>query len=316
VTDDKGATGTTTVPVTVNADRPPVASLTTAVADRTVSVDASASSDPDGKVAALAWDFGDGSTGTGATATHTYAADGTYTVTVTVTDDAGVATTEHADVTVWLPQTLAEDAFDRTVTGGLGTAGTGGAWTASAGATRQSVTPGAAALALTTGTNTGSYLGDVSQTSADVTTSVSLSAAPTGTGTAVYVVGRRVGTNQEYRARLRFLPNGTVGIALTKLAGTSSEALIGSEVIVPGLTYPPGAVLDVRVRVVGTGTTQLAASVWAHGATEPGTPTVSRTDDTGSLQVAGSVGLSAYLYGSATAPNTVTFSRFAATVAH
>jgi hypothetical protein len=122
-----------------------------------------------------------------------------------------------------------------------------------------------------------------------------------------------VTTNQEYRARLRFLANGTVGLAITRLSGTSSEALVGSEVLVPGLTYTPGQVLRVRLQVSGTGTTTLAASVWVDGATEPATPTITRTDTTASLQASGSVGLSAYLSSSATAPVAVRFSSFSAT---
>ena len=51
---------------------PPVASFTVAVDGLTVSVDASASYDPDGEIVDFDWDWGDGSTGTGMTATHTY----------------------------------------------------------------------------------------------------------------------------------------------------------------------------------------------------------------------------------------------------
>ncbi|RBY95121.1 radical SAM protein [Blastococcus sp. TF02-8] len=314
VTDDRGATATLTQQVTVVANQAPTAVFGSQVADRLVALDASASSDTDGRVASYAWNFGDGSTGTGATTSHTYAADGTYRVTLTVTDDDGATAVSTADLAVSAPVVLAADAFDRTVTGGLGTADVGGAWTTANGTTRLSVAPGTATMALAApGNLTGAYLGAVSQTSADLRTTVSLSAAPTGTGTAVYVTGRRVGANLEYRARLRFLPNGTVGVMMSRLAGSSTETAIGSEVIVPGLTYTPGQQLEVRVRAWGTGTTQLTASVWAAGATEPGTPTVSRSDATPELQAAGGVGLSAYLFGSATAPLDVRFTGFSVT---
>jgi hypothetical protein len=163
------------------------------------------------------------------------------------------------------------------------------------------------------GNLTGSFLGAVSQTSADLTTTFSLSAAPTGSGASVYVTGRRVGTNLEYRARLRFLANGTVGLAFTKLAGSTSEVLVGSEVIVPGLTYTPGTALSVRVQISGTGTTQLAATVWAAGSAQPAAAQVIRTDSEAALQAAGGVGLSAYLSGSATAPLAVRFTALSVT---
>jgi PKD repeat protein len=314
VTDDKGATATTTVPVTVIANRAPVAVFTPSVSDRTIAVDGSGSGDPDGRVAGLTWDFGDGSTATGATATHTYAADGTYRVTLTVADDDGTTTSTGQDLAVSAPVVLATDTFNRTVPAGLGTADTGGAWTMSNGTTRQSVAPGAATLRLDApGNLTGSFLGDVSASSADVRTAISLSAAPTGSGTSVYVTGRRVTTNQEYRARVRFLADGSVGVTMSRLAGSTAETFIGAEVIVPGLTYTPGTALRVRLQVSGIGTTQLAATVWRTDATEPATPTVTRTDTTASLQAPGGLAVSAYLFGSATAPVVVRVADFSAT---
>ena len=298
----------------------PTARFTSTAADLVATLDGSGSTDPDGTVAAHAWEFGDGTRGTGAKASHTYATAGTYQVTLTVTDDDGATARVTQPVTVTAPApapapgVVASDAFDRTVSGGLGTADVGGAWTAQAGATRQSVAPGTATMQLpTAGTNTGSHLAGVSQTRTDLRTSVSLSAAPTGGGTYVHVTGRRVAVNQEYRARLRFLADGRVAVGITRLAGTATEALVGTEVLVPGLTYRPGDVLQVRLRVTGTGTTDLAATVWA-GATEPTAPTLTRTDTTASLQAAGGIGLAAYLTGSSTAPVAVRFGPVTATV--
>jgi PKD repeat protein len=307
------ATDATAVRVTgfrvmaVGADEPenaaPTAAFTATAAGLQVSVDGSASADPDGSVASYAWTFGDGTTGTGATAAHEYAAAGTYRVTLTVTDDTGATgeTTQQVEVTAPAEvPVLAGDAFGRTVSGGLGTADVGGAWTASAGGSRLSVTPGAAELALPgKGNNTGAYLGEVSETGADIRTSFRLSSMPTGGGTYLYVVGRRVDAANEYRVNVKVAADGRVSLILNRLAG-GTEAWPGGEVVVPGLTYTEGMTLNARVQVSGTGTTTIAATVWADGQAEPAAPHLLRTDSTEALQVPGSVGLTAYRPSSAT----------------
>jgi YVTN family beta-propeller protein len=59
--------------------------------DVPVSLDASASKDPDGAIAAFAWSFGDGQSAslTTPTALHSYASPGTYSATLTLTDNEG-----------------------------------------------------------------------------------------------------------------------------------------------------------------------------------------------------------------------------------
>lgn len=64
----------------------PAASLAAATHILNVTVDAAASSDPDGDALTYRWDFGDGATASGPRAEHLYAWDGTYTVTLTASD--------------------------------------------------------------------------------------------------------------------------------------------------------------------------------------------------------------------------------------
>ncbi|MGY1809660.1 PKD domain-containing protein [Blastococcus sp. SYSU D00669] len=313
VTDEKGATGSASQLVTVSpANLPPTASFTSATSGLQVSVDGAGSTDSDGTVASYSWDWGDGSTdGTGVTATHAYAAAGTYTVTLTVTDDQGGTATTTRSVTVAAGVAhIARDTFDRTATNGLGTADVGGVWQASAGGTRQSVTPGVATLALpAAGNNTGSYL-NVSQTSSDLRAAFNLSAAPTGNGTYVYLTGRRVGTS-EYRVRVRLLADGRVGLALSRVSG-GTEAFPQGEVIVPGLTVAAGQTVNARVQTSGTGPTTVRATVWTTG-TEPATPQLTRTDTTAALQAAGGVGVSAHRPSGTTAATDVRVTGFAVT---
>ncbi|AEE47156.1 PKD domain-containing protein [Cellulomonas fimi] len=298
VTDDDGNTAQTSHDVTVTApppNQPPVASFTAATTGLTVQVDAGASSDPDGTVTQRSWSFGDGGTATGTTASHTYAADGTYTVTLTVTDDDGATAQTTRAVTVTTPPAdapFAADAFARTVSGGWGTADTGGAWSVAGGATNFSVASGVGAMRVTgAGFRLSGFL-PVSSTSADVRVDVALDAMPTGGGTDLEVAGRTVGTTDGYRARLKMLSTGVVRASIVGIsAGTTTTV---AQVNVPGLTYTAGQTLSVRFQADGTGTTALRLKVWPAGTPEPAAWTLTGSSTTAALQVAGGVGLSVY----------------------
>ncbi|MCW2706048.1 MAG: hypothetical protein JWQ37_4043 [Blastococcus sp.] len=324
VTDNDGATGTATSSVTVSGPPPanpaPTASFTVAANGLQVTANGSASSDTaPGTISSYTWNWGDDTTtpaGAASTVPHTYATAGTYTITLTVTDNGGATNSTTRNVTVAAATAeFARDAFGRTVpAGGWGNAEVGGAWTASVGGNRLSVTPGAGVMDLpTAGNNTGAFLGGVSQTSADIRTSIVVPVAPVGTaGTDAYVSGRRVGAGEEYRVRVRFYTNGTVGLVLSRLSGGAAEAFPGGEAIVPGLTYKPGDALNVRVQMFGTGTTTVRAMVWNATGAEPATWQMTRTDTTAALQVAGAVGLAAYRPGSNTSATSVRFTSFSA----
>lgn len=104
VTDNGGATSSTTKTVRVGPNQAPTAAFTddcrNAADYRFCKFDGSGSSDQDGSVNAWAWDFGDGSTGSGKQVDHQYRAAGRYTVTLTVTDDRDATHTATRTVTV------------------------------------------------------------------------------------------------------------------------------------------------------------------------------------------------------------------------
>ena len=299
VTDDDGDTGTATQDVTVTAPPPnevPIAAFTAAPSGLTVSVDGSASSDADGTVASYAWDFGDGSTGSGVTASHGYAAEGTFTVALTVTDDAGGTATTSQQVTVTAPpadDAVARDDFSRTAAGGWGAAQVGGPWTSSGVTSRISADGQAGAHLMYAGATQGSYLDGVSSSATEVLVTVGADKVPTGGGAFVSVQGRRVGT-EYYAARLRLQADGSVQLHVTR-GGTPVNGGV-----VSGLTYAAGDRLQVRLQVEGTSPTAVRAKVWKASATEPAAWRASMTDSTASLQAPGSLGITTYLFGTAT----------------
>ncbi|WP_370328126.1 PKD domain-containing protein [Euzebya sp.] len=97
VTDARGASASTTVPVSIS--QPPVAAFDVTCTHLECQFDASTSTDGS-EITSYAWDLGDGTTATGVTAAHTYANPGTYEVVLTVTDDTGLTATTSREVNV------------------------------------------------------------------------------------------------------------------------------------------------------------------------------------------------------------------------
>jgi len=269
--------------------------------------------EPYGRGAGYAWQFGDGATGAGPTASHTYAAPGSFTVSLTLTGNGGTtATTSHV-VSPTAAAVLAADSFNRTVASGWGNADTGGAWTTSSGA---SVAPGAGRLTIATpGGSASALLPGVVSSASDVTVTVAVDKVASS-GEYFYLVGRRVGTNREYRVIGQLRPDGTVAIGLSKLDNSATETLLKALAVAPGVTYGAGTSLTVRFAVTGTNPTSLRAKVWASGQAEPSAWATDQTDASASLQAAGGVGVRAYLSGSTSnAPVTFALTRFTAVAA-
>jgi PKD repeat protein len=104
VTDDDGATNSTSSTKTILWNDSPVAVFTesaeTVYTGETITFNATDSYDPDGNITSYFWDFGDGTNATGVIVEHSYADDGNYTVTLTVTDNIGATGTATATKTV------------------------------------------------------------------------------------------------------------------------------------------------------------------------------------------------------------------------
>ena len=117
VTDNGGATGSTSQTVTVTPpDQPPTAAFTSNCTGLACAF-TSTSTDPDGSVTAWSWTFGDGASSTEQNPSHTYAAGGTFTVNLTVTDNGGATGTAAHTVIVAPANSPPTASFTRTCTG-------------------------------------------------------------------------------------------------------------------------------------------------------------------------------------------------------
>ncbi|MCI0447421.1 PKD domain-containing protein [bacterium] len=94
VTDNDGATASSSKDVQVEKGQAPVASFVITPPAGQVGLafryDASASTDKDGKITKFEWKFGDGGSATGPIVTHIYNNSGIFDVTLSVTDDTGL----------------------------------------------------------------------------------------------------------------------------------------------------------------------------------------------------------------------------------
>ncbi|MBE7162705.1 MAG: PKD domain-containing protein, partial [Williamsia herbipolensis] len=273
-----------------------------------VAVDGSASTDPDGSIAAYDWTFGDGGTATGRTASHTYAAAGTYSVVLTVTDDRGARSSTTKSVSVAASTGIASDDFERSVTGGWGSADAGGGWSILAGsATAASVSGGTGTFTLAAG---GTRYATLPVSARDTTTTVRFSVdadATTGTAYAGIVARQMANLDDDYTVRAWLHPDGTVWLVAQR-----GSTVLGSAAV-SGITRAAGDSFDLRATVSGANPTTITAKLWRAGTAEPASSQLTVTDSTASVQGAGSAGLFGYRSGSATSTANVRFDTFRVT---
>ncbi len=289
------------------ANQPPVAVASGACTGLDCTFDGSASTDADGTIVSLAWSFGEGGTGSGPNPTHSYSSSGSYTATLTVTDDRGAEASQTTTVQAQGPVAppIARDDFERTVASGWGAAPVGGPWTTSVGA---SVTDGRGTVLVPRGSTRNLDLPGASARDTDLTFTVGANRALAGSGLYLTVAPRRTADSGQYRAPLRILSSGRVGVRLARTGATGAETSLTSEVLAPGLTLAAGDRLAVRVQVVGGSPTTLRAKVWVAGQPEPAAWTATATDATAGLQGVGGLRLATYVSSGAAAPSvTVTF---------
>lgn len=99
VTDNDGASHSSTQNITVSENAPPISAFS--FAETLLSVDfTDESTDADGTIDSWLWDFGDTNTSAAQNPTHVFAANGTYSVSLTVTDNLGATDESSQDVTV------------------------------------------------------------------------------------------------------------------------------------------------------------------------------------------------------------------------
>lgn len=288
-------------------NQPPVAVASGSCSGLVCTFSGASSTDADGTITSHAWSFGDGTTGSGPTATHSYAAPGSYTATLTVTDDRGAQASATATVVATTPSTppIARDDFERTVASGWGTAPVGGPWTTSAGA---SVGGGRGAVLVPRGSTRNLDLPGATARDTDLSLTIGADRPLAGSGLYLTVAGRRVADGSQYRAPLRVLATGKVGVRLARTSATGTETSLTSEVQPPGVTLAAGDRLAVRLQVVGGSPTTLRVKVWVAGQPEPAPWTATTTDGTPGLQTPGSLRLATYISSSsADAAVNVTF---------
>ena len=199
-----------------------------------------------------------------------------------------------------------DDTFTRNVTNGWGAPDATHAWQLNSSVTSFSVDGSVGKVSVPAGSGRGGTVTGVSATDVRVSTDLSLAQNGTGSGTYVSLMARANGTTS-YRSKLRYL-GGALTLTVGRMVNGTETTL--TTATVAGVTATPGLPLRFKLETEGTSPTTLRAKVWPSAAAEPSAWTVSATDSTAALQVAGTAGLDLYVSSSATATSVLSFDRF------
>lgn len=297
VTDSAGARSAVASQVVTAQHSAPTPDFSANVAERAVTVDASASTAFDGaSITQYVWNWGDGSPEeSGPTASHTYAADGSFTVTLTVTDSLGATATLTRTVLASSETLAAQDSFEREVAAGWGSAIVGGAWT---GSTGLAVTGGVGTISVGKSQTRNVSLDSLSLGDVDAQFDFATDRVADGGGLHVNAAVHK-SDQGAYRAKLRISATGVINVGVAKLVGTA-ETLVANRVLA-GFTYTAGQQLTVRVNSsTADGSTTVRVKVWPTGTAEPADWTVVGVDSEPILQGPGAFAFTAYASGSVT----------------
>lgn len=165
------------------------------------------------------------------------------------------------------------DIFDRTVSGGWGTADVGGTWTTSGGTgTDYSVGSGIGVHTLASVNVSRRSLLPAPAADFDLYCDIATDQLATGSSLTGGIIARAVDGDNLYTARLQFSSTQTITLSLRKRV-TATETELATLAL--GLTHV--ATTFYRIRFQGAGST-LRAKAWQAGAAEPGPWQVTATD--------------------------------------
>ena len=191
------------------------------------------------------------------------------------------------------------DTFDRQTTGGWGSAQRGGRWSVLGPTTGYGVKGGAATIALGDTDPRGGYLAGILQDRTDLQLTVRRTTAFNRGAVTLSVLGRRVSSTQDYRLLTRLQSDGSVALALVRVA-EPTQVSGGQQQLSPTvILFSPSdqqqpeqaSPISIRLQVIGTAPTTLRAKVWQAGSSEPADWSLTATDTTPELQRPGSIGL-------------------------
>lgn len=165
---------------------------------------------------------------------------------------------------------LGEDTFTRTVASGWGTASDGHVWTLAGSVTSDRSVAATYGVVTLPSSPTTLRLQTVPETCQDceIRAAVAVSATATGASLVAGIIVRYVDTSNFYRVRVDFTTAGEISLTITR-----NVTVVGSTVST-GVTYTPGSIIEVRVRVIGD---RLLARVWPAGSSEPDTWHIDQT---------------------------------------
>ena len=187
-------------------------------------------------------------------------------------------------------QVVASDSFNRTVSGGWGTADVGGPWTLLDSPSSWSVSPGAGSIAVAATAQRRAVLGGVSVQDVDLLAKLTL---PRCSGAGHYcdafLIGRTsAGSNPTYY-RVGVVQGPGSGDILLRSQRSDGTTLASD--LDTGIPAADGAQVMLRVEFQGVNPTVIRARAWLAGGTEPSAWLLNTTDSTSAEQTAGTVGL-------------------------